>query len=221
MRVIPVGKHYVTVVDDETYPELIRFKWNICGGSDPQLRYAATSAYPGRVGKTTYMHRLIMGLNHPEEVDHINRDGLDNRRCNLRWASRAENLQNRRGAHRQSHTGVRGVGWFKDRQKYQARVKVAGRLIHCGFYTTVEEAERAAIAARMYYMTHAERGTPDEKRSLTLGQSPHTKRVHLVEAGWALCGHDARHWSVVPSLQPTCEQCLQILTMRPWLMASA
>lgn len=61
-------------------------------------------------GKTVYMHRLIMGAQKGETVDHINHDTVDNRRLNLRLLSNAENAQNRKGAYRSKNsTGVRGV----------------------------------------------------------------------------------------------------------------
>ena len=61
--------------------------------------YAATRVGP----KTIYMHRLILGVHEVRDalvVDHINHDGLDNTRENLKLCSRSENLRNRREANR-------------------------------------------------------------------------------------------------------------------------
>lgn len=93
-------------------------------------------------GKTTYMHQLV--LPGAAEVDHINRDGLDNRRENLRECTHGQNI-----AHAEfppPKSGYRGVTRHtkgKRAKPYQARIKVRGRTISLGYFATAEEAAEA------------------------------------------------------------------------------
>lgn len=102
------------------------------------------------------MHRLIFGLNPGDrvEIDHINHDGLDNRRTNLRMASHAENHQNRRSSYR-STSRYRGVHWNTASRKWRAVAKLNGREFHIGYFTDEEEAARCVAAWRAEHMPFA------------------------------------------------------------------
>lgn len=123
----------VAVVDDEDYDFVVRAAkcWRLNNDG-----YATASIG----GKTVGMHRLILGLTDPKWfTDHINHDTLDNRRSNLRPATRAQSSANRRGWGKTSRfKGVR----FK-RGRYEARIRVNGRLDHIGCFTKEEDAARA------------------------------------------------------------------------------
>ncbi|UTI65605.1 HNH endonuclease [Paraconexibacter antarcticus] len=98
-----------------------------------------------------YLHRVVMGLEAGDRrsVDHINGDKLDNRRCNLRVVTHAENQQNRReGYGISSH---RGVSWDATRGKWTARVKLAGKVHYLGRF---EDEQKAADAAARFRAEH-------------------------------------------------------------------
>lgn len=91
-----------------------------------------------------FLHREILGLTSGDglEGDHINRDRLDNRRANLRVATRAQNAQNlasRRGGK------IRGVSWHAQHGKWRARVMLDGRENHVGLFDSKSDAV-AAVA---------------------------------------------------------------------------
>lgn len=111
----------------------------------------------GRI-TTAGLHRLILNAQPGEEVDHVNHNPLDNRRANLRIVTTSQNQQNRTGPTAASTTGVRGVTWQKDRQKYKAHIKVDRRKRFLGYFSTVEAAEQAATSARRTYMSHSIEG---------------------------------------------------------------
>ncbi len=120
--------------------------------------YASRSGKVNGRSKTFLMHRFIMGTEgEPREieVDHINGDGLDNRRRNLRIVTHAQNMQNRR-LERTSTSGVRGVSWDSDRKKWRATVKVNRKDIKVGRFDTIAAAAAAVKAARARLMTHAQ-----------------------------------------------------------------
>lgn len=100
-------------------------------------------------GKCVRMHRLIMGALPGQIVDHINGDGLDNRRENLRIVSRAQNNQNAR-----CFTGAskfKGVAKHHYTHKWRAYISVGGRQVHLGFFTEELAAARAYNKAALEY----------------------------------------------------------------------
>jgi len=98
------------------------------------------------------MHRQIMGFP-PSQVDHHNRDKLDNHRENLRRADGHEQQQNR-DVQSNSRSGVRGVGLC--RGMWRARVKVGGRSHFLGLFPRSEDAEAAVRAFRACHMPFSE-----------------------------------------------------------------
>jgi hypothetical protein len=88
------------------------------------------------------------------QVDHKNRNGLDNRRSNLRIASHAQNMQNR-GLDKHNRSGYRGVSWEKRWQRWRAVIQVDGRQQHIGHFKNIEEAASAVAEARAKTMPFA------------------------------------------------------------------
>lgn len=88
------------------------------------------------------MHRVIMNPPVGMEVDHINRNKLDNRRSNLRICTHAENLANRIKP-RNNTSGYKGVVWNKSRSKWLAQITVKKRHIYLGQFDDIEEANEA------------------------------------------------------------------------------
>lgn len=93
-----------------------------------------------------YLHRIIMGAAAGQLVDHINRDGLDNRRLNLRIASPSENVRNRAGRGVVSFRGV-----HKKRDKWQAGITADGRAWALGCFDSAEAAAAAYDDALAYF----------------------------------------------------------------------
>jgi hypothetical protein len=149
MRKITVGRAgHVALVDDEDYELVSQYQW--CRKTDKQGMIYARRKYPPTgdgVQRYQLMHSLITGLSY---VDHIDRDGLNNQRSNLRTASHAQNMQNRRWAAGSSQ--YKGVCWHRRIGKWQAYTAVSqpggnGRKIHLGYFQNEEEAARAYDAA--------------------------------------------------------------------------
>jgi hypothetical protein len=91
------------------------------------------------------MHRVIaarMGLDLSEIIDHMDGNGLNNSRSNLRAATNAQNLQNR-GKQKNNTSGIKGVSWDKARSKWAAEIRSQGKRYHLGRFDTKEEAAEA------------------------------------------------------------------------------
>lgn len=93
-------------------------------------------------GRTRYLHQLIMGSAEGEQVDHINMDKSDNRRCNLRYATHAENQQNK-GLRSDSTTGYKGVCFDKRSGKYVAYINAEGHRTYLGYFSNKKDGAEA------------------------------------------------------------------------------
>ncbi len=114
-------------------------------------------AKAGINGKSVRMHRLILGSPPGVEIDHLNGNRLDNRRANLREATRALNAQNM-AAHRDGSSRYRGVFWFARDQRWAVQVCLAGKKKHLGYFDDEEEAGAVAAAWRAKNMPFSEVG---------------------------------------------------------------
>ncbi|MGN8022187.1 AP2 domain-containing protein [Phyllobacterium sp. 22229] len=88
------------------------------------------------------MHRVILGITDERLVDHVDRNGLNNRRSNLREANRTQNIANT-GPYKGNISGFKGVSYDKERNLWKAQIRVEGRSKCIGRFVTPEEAARA------------------------------------------------------------------------------
>lgn len=144
----------VLVVVDDIDADLAELTWHLHAARRGHTPYAARSEGRHNNHKTAYLHRVIMekilgrALRPWETVDHSNRDSLDNRRGNLRVATRAQNAANKRGQGRSSQ--YRGVTLNK--RLWRAEVWCSRkRVFDQQFETEVEAALAYNAAAREHY----------------------------------------------------------------------
>ncbi len=86
------------------------------------------------------IHRWLMDYPDDKCIDHINRDPLDNRMCNLRVCNRQENSFNT-DKHKDNTSGWKGITFHKN--KYRARIVIDGKSKHLGYFNTAQEAHDA------------------------------------------------------------------------------
>lgn len=146
-KLIPLTKGQVALVDAEDYERLSIYYWQAHWSKITETYYAQRAARSGS-GKGVHvsMHREIMGVTDRQIlVDHKSRDlTLDNRKQNLRIATRSQNGWNSK-IQRNSRSGVKGVYWNSTSGKWIASVTVNYKHRHLGSFSTKEE---AAIARR-------------------------------------------------------------------------
>jgi hypothetical protein len=154
MRTIELTKAKVAIVDDEDYEMIVSSGYRWTAFENRSRCYAGTAFRTPDGMRAVLMHRFIMGVTEREiEVDHINGNPLDNRRSNLRLATRGQNAKNRRKkvTAKLKYKGIeidRGNG----QSPYRARIYVDGKAIRLGSYKTQEEAARAYDnGARKYH----------------------------------------------------------------------
>jgi hypothetical protein len=162
MKYIQLSRHEEkAIVDDEDYEKIMALK--LAPHSKPdrwQLTYSISSS-GGKKNYATktfeykkwYLHRFVYHINGMEipskmEIDHINGNGLDNRKSNLRLASSRQNKANC-GLRSDNSSGYKGVNFMASRSKWRAQLWVNGKNTHLGLYETLEDAilayNRAAI----------------------------------------------------------------------------
>ena len=149
------------LIDDEDFDLVKGYNWSVkkhkntyyaqtnIANPDGKPRYYLRNGrwygpYPHQ--KKLLMHRIILKLESNEEVDHINHNGYDNRKFNLRTCSRTKNQQNRRKSKHyggsETSSRYKGICWNKSTRKWKANITVDGRKVHLGLFTVEIEAAR-------------------------------------------------------------------------------
>ncbi len=135
---IPLTKGYFALVDAEDYDRVMKHGWCYMKARTGRDGYAMATIRCERA----LLHRFILGIEKGKVVDHINRNGLDCRRKNLRICSQSENRRNSSGKINTS-SSYKGVSWHKASKKWSAQIQLDGKK----FYLGVFETELAALRA--------------------------------------------------------------------------
>ncbi len=148
---IPLTQGQQAVIDP-TDADLMAFHWH--AAKDRQTFYARR--HNSSDGRKIFMHNDVWErmtakpIDPDERVDHINLNGLDNRRSNLRIATVQQNNRNRR-RQRNSKSGYKGVTYNKDSRNWRAVITIDKHNIHLGYFDTPEEAYAVYCAAAKAY----------------------------------------------------------------------
>lgn len=134
MKKIKLTQNKYALVDDEDYEYLNQFKWYYNG------RYAARRE-PGVNNKMQLMHRVILKPG-DNLTDHINGNGIDNRKCNLRIATHSENIRNTQ-KQKGCTSKYKGVYWNKTDKIWRAKIFFNKKRIHLGSYDKEIDAAKA------------------------------------------------------------------------------
>lgn len=148
---LPLTKGHVAIIDraDE---HVAAFKWHASVKRSGNVYGRRSVHLPGGGNKLVLLHRYILGdACIGFIVDHIDGNGLNNRRSNLRTVSVLANNRNVSRARIDSASGVLGVCWHARDRKWQALIRVDGRRIHLGCFPTIEQATAARLAAEAKY----------------------------------------------------------------------
>ncbi len=133
-------------VEEEEYPDVIKHKWRLIprnGGSNPDAPFQVATDINR---KTIYLHRFLMVLEAGDkrQVDHIDRDPLNNCRSNLRIVTHGVNQRNRTARICKTTSRFPGVCWNKQNVKWKAQISMNGKYKHLGYYMLEE------VAAKVY-----------------------------------------------------------------------
>jgi hypothetical protein len=152
MKTINLTQGQFTIVSDKYYKYLIQWKWwakKVISGKF----YVVRNERVNGKNKTIYMHRVIaelMDLDLSCDIDHKDRDSLNNTCENLRSATKSGTCQNR-GKQRNNTSGHPGVSWRKKKVKWEAYIRVNHKRKHLGYFDNMEEAAKVYEEASVNY----------------------------------------------------------------------
>lgn len=144
---IPLSKGFEAIIDAADVPLVQDFNW--CVVLRQRTAYARRCERVGRHSVNIRLHRVLTNAPNGVLVDHRDGDGLNNRRSNLRFATKSQNAHNMRKPCTNT-SGHKGVTWDKRDHKWQAKIMVGGRQRSLGYF------EHKADAARAYAEASAE-----------------------------------------------------------------
>lgn len=152
MKLIVLSQGKVAIVDEQDFTRVSSYKWY--AANVKKRNWYAQAMIDGKI---VLMHRFILGISSGQCIDHINGDGLDNTRSNLRVATNAQNQHNTvkvRGASK-----YKGVSFHSPSGKWRSAIRVNGIRHWLGvFHTESEAAEAYAAAAKMMHKEYAPLG---------------------------------------------------------------
>lgn len=150
MKAITLTRGFHALVDDEDFEELSKHKWY--AWVSKHTCYAKRTININGKKTSVSMHRKILGITDSSiHVDHIDGNGLNNTRLNIRPCSCAENQMNRR-AQKNNSSGFKGVTWDKRDRKWKAYIRVNKSQINLGYFQDKNKAAEAYDkAAKLYH----------------------------------------------------------------------
>ena len=128
---------FEVLVDDEDYDQIIQYNWHI---GRQKSKFRVERNHKAGIRR---LHRFILNISDPSiQVDHIDRNPLNNQKNNLRIVSVTENNRNIALSKRNT-SGYKGVSWHKTANKWTVRIHYNGKYHSCGLYDNVKDAARA------------------------------------------------------------------------------
>lgn len=149
MKKIALTQGKFAIVDDVDYERLAVHSWCIFNSSNTQ--YAQRGHKAKGKCHTILMHREILNAPNGMLVDHVNGNGLDNRRCNLRLATESQNHFNQRKQKKRTSSRYKGVYWHKRDNVWVVRIQTEGKGMYIGSFKNEQEAALAYNEAALKY----------------------------------------------------------------------
>lgn len=156
MKLLPLSQGQFAQVDDADFEYLNQWKWHAHKKPEDKTYYAKRNTpYVNRTRTSIFLHRQILGLIEKEQrsiqVDHLDHNGLNCQRNNLRQCENIQNSRNK-GLRKKRSSDFMGVCWHKAGKAWTASVAVDGKKRYLGLFITEQEAAEARDkAAKEHY----------------------------------------------------------------------
>ena len=140
------NSNFTALIDDEDYEKVSKYKWSKLEPKNGNTIYVI-----GFINKkVTSLHIFLLGKKEGKEIDHKDRNGLNNQRYNLRFLTQSENSRNI-GIRPNNTSGYIGVSWIKKEKKYKTTIMYNGKTIHLGYYNCKIKAARVYDSVCKYH----------------------------------------------------------------------
>lgn len=146
MKYIELTNGDKTIIDDEDYEEVSKYKWR----KDSLDNHVVRTFGPHKGRRLIRLHRQIMKAEVGQIIDHINGNVLDNRKENLRIATKSQNGMNR-SKQKNNKSGYKGVSWSNQHKRWIAQLTLNGKRVLNKLFKTKEEAAKAYNEAAIKY----------------------------------------------------------------------
>lgn len=148
---IPLSRGKFALIDEDDFDEISKYKWHA-----DAMGYAVRFKKASETGSAyiricVYMHRLVAKCPADKVVDHVNHNQSDNRKSNLEISNKSSNGLNRKGPQSNNTSGILGVNWVKDRNKWEARIKIGITTHNLGRFSCKEDAMKVRREAEIKY----------------------------------------------------------------------
>jgi len=141
---------YDVLIDDEDFDLVSNYKWYVLK--------VKNLIYFRRIvsnNKHVLLHREITNAQKGVNIDHVNGNTLDNRKCNLRVCTTSQNAMNCKNREN-NKSGYKGVSWDANHKKWQAKIMLKRKTMWLGYFTDAKDAYKAYCNASKEY--HGEYG---------------------------------------------------------------
>lgn len=146
MPLIELSKNKIAIIDEEDFDLIKKHKWHYHHNIRGRTGYALTTINQ----KAVRMHALILGKKSGFCIDHVDGNGLNNTRKNLRFVTPNQNRWNV-GMYKNNKTGLKGVSKISGYHLYRAQIKIFGKVIYLGCFRSPEDAHQAYCEAAIKY----------------------------------------------------------------------
>jgi hypothetical protein len=149
MKTIPLTRSDVILIDDSDYEFALNYHWwalRITEGN--KITYAAADVFTDGTRQTILLHRMLLRPSAHQYIDHINHNGLDDQRNNIRISTMSQNLANKR-IQSNNKSGYKGVHWHKQRNKWAAEICVNYKRQSLGLWSDPWRAAQAYNTAAL------------------------------------------------------------------------
>lgn len=147
---------YFAIVDDEDFERVNKCKWQLMtAGTITKSYYAIRMIWTNGIRKSIYLHREVMGAEKGQSIDHIDRNGLNNQKSNLRFATLSQNQWNRKGWGTKTSSKYKGVYWHKKQKMWFIKIGIKkdgkNKVIYLGRSKDEKEASKIYNEAVIKY----------------------------------------------------------------------
>ncbi len=139
MKKILLTQNQYTIIDNEDFKKVNQFKWSLDKCNN--YFYVRRLKQKNNIKTKIYLHRFIMNCPDNMQIDHINHNTLDNRKCNLRICTKSQNQINRL-KRKNCSSKYKGVYLHKQNQKWISEINYLGKKIYLGCFKTEKEAAK-------------------------------------------------------------------------------